>query len=172
MVPILAYNYGAAKPDRIIHTIKLSVVYAVILMIIGFAVFQLIPVPLLKIFNASETMISIGVPALRIIAVHFLVAGFSIVSISVLQAFSHGFLSLTVSLIRQMVILLPAAYLLSLSGNVNNIWWAFPIAEAVAVLLCGSFVLHVYKKEILPLFQRHTETAGSEERRETGKSPY
>ena len=105
-------------------------------------------------------MISIGVPALRIIAVHFLVAGFSIVSISVLQAFSHGFLSLTVSLIRQMVILLPAAYLLSLSGNVNNIWWAFPIAEAVAVLLCGSFVLHVYKKEILPLFRQNAETAG------------
>lgn len=150
MVPILAYNYGAGKPERILKTVKLSMLYAMVLMAVGVLVFQIFPVPLLKIFNASDNMIAIGVPALRIISVHFLLAGFSIVSISVLQAFSHGFLSLSVSLIRQMAVILPVAYGLSLTGNINSIWWCFPIAETVAVLMCAFYVFRVYRKEIRP----------------------
>lgn len=150
MVPILAYNYGAGKPDRILRTVKLSMLYAAVMMTAGLLVFQIFPVPLLRIFNASDNMIAIGVPALRIISVHFLLAGFSIVSISVLQAFSHGFLSLSVSLVRQMAVILPVAYGLSLSGNIDLIWWCFPIAEAVSVLMCALYVFYVYRKEIHP----------------------
>lgn len=150
MVPILAYNYGAGKPERILRTVKLSMLYAILLMAVGVVVFQIFPVPLLRIFNASDNMIAIGVPALRIISVHFLLAGFSIVSISVLQAFSHGFLSLSVSIVRQLAVILPVAYLLSLTGNINHIWWCFPIAEAVSVLMCAVYVFYVYRKEIRP----------------------
>ncbi len=151
MVPILAYNYGARRPDRITQTIKLSVFYATVIMIIGVLVFQFFPRQLLDIFHASDYMQEIGQPALRIISVSFLFAGFSIITTSVLQAFSHGFLSLSISVIRQLVVILPVAYLLSLSGNINLIWLAFPIAELVSVTLCAVYMRFVFKKEIKPL---------------------
>ncbi len=151
MVPIVAYNYGARKPKRLIHTIKLSVCYATGIMLLAFVVVQIIPKELLLIFNASDHMLEIGIPALRIISISFLFAGFSVISSSVFQALSHGFLSLSVSLIRQLVILLPAAYLFSLSGNLKLIWWAFPLAELVSCVLCALYLKHVYTKEIKPL---------------------
>ena len=154
VVPIIAYNYGANKPARMIRTIKLSVCYAMGLMAIGFLVFQLLPDKLMVIFDASESMMGIGVPALRIISLHFLVAGFSIVCSSVFQALSHGVLSLVVSLVRQLAVLLPAAFLLSLTGRLWAIWWAFPIAEVISCILCAIFLRHVYKKEISPLYSR------------------
>lgn len=153
MVPIIAYNYGARKPNRLIHTIKLSVCYATGIMLLAFVIVQIIPEELLLIFNASDHMLGIGVPALRIISMSFLLAGFSVISSSIFQALSHGFLSLSVSLIRQLVILLPAAYLFSLSGNLELIWWAFPLAELVACVLCAIYLKHVYTKEIKPLFK-------------------
>ena len=110
-VPIIAYNYGAGKPDRIMGTIKLAAVYATTIMLCGFAVFQLMPDKLLMIFSASDTMLSIGIPALRIISISFLFAGCSIVCTSLFQALGHGMLSLWISVFRQLVVLLPVAFI-------------------------------------------------------------
>lgn len=151
MVPIIAYNFGARKKDRMVKTMQLSILYAVCIMLLGLAAFWIFPAQLLGIFNASETMLQIGVPALRIISIHFAVAGFCIITSSVCQALGHGMLSLTVSLIRQLVVLLPAAYLLSLWGGLDAIWWAFPIAEVSSAILCSIFLRRIYQKEIKPL---------------------
>lgn len=154
MVPIVAYNYGARKPQRIMKTIKLSIVYAIGIMLVGFAIFQLAPSVLLDMFRAeSDTtgdMLRIGVPALRVISLSFLFAGYCIVCSSVFQALGHGVLSLAVSVIRQLVVLLPAAFILSRVGGLELVWWAFPIAELFALTLCSVFLLHVYRKEIKP----------------------
>ena len=157
MVPIVSYNYGARKSDRMVKTIKLGMIYATAMMIIGIILFQIVPEQLLTLFNASETMMGIGVPALRIISTHFIFAGICIISISVLQALSHGFLSLWISIARQLVVLLPAAYLLSLAGNVNLVWLAFPIAELASLTISLICLRHVYHKVIRPLGE--TETA-------------
>lgn len=135
MVPIVAYNYGAQKKDRVFKTIKLSILYAVCLMVIGFIAFQTVPHVLLNMFNASEEMLSIGVPALRTISYSFLLAGFCIVSGSVYQALGNGMYTLIISVMRQLVVLVPAAYLLSLSGKVDNVWYAFPIAESACMIM-------------------------------------
>ena len=150
MVPILSYNYGARRKKRITGTIKLAVLYAVIIMAAGVLLFQLLPAQLMALFDASEAMQALGVSALRIISVHFLIAAYSIVISSVFQALGDGMPSLIISVARQLVVLLPAAWLLSLTGQVNNVWWAFPIAELVAVVLCTVFLRHVYHKEIAP----------------------
>lgn len=151
MVPIIAYNFGAKKPERMTQTIKLGMCYAVGIMVVGVAVFQLFPHRLLGMFDASDFMLEIGIPALRIISVHFLLAGFCIVSISTFQALSHGVLSLIISLVRQLFVLLPVAWMLSLSGRLELVWWAFPIAELASVTLCIIFMRYVYKLEIAPL---------------------
>ena len=157
MVPIVAYNYGARKKDRIIKTIKLSVCYAVSLMLIGLAIFWIFPETLLGFFEASDMMLEIGVPALQTISLSFIFAGFSIITLSVCQALGHGFMGLVVSVVRQLVVLVPVAYLLSRTGVLSAIWWAFPIAEVVAVSLAAIFLRQVYRKEINPL----EETANS-----------
>ena len=148
MVPIIAFSYGARKRDRMIKTIKLSIAYAVCIMIIGFAIMQIFPDKLLLMFNASETMLSIGVPALRIISVSFLFAGISIVSLSVFQALGHGVLSMMVSFMRQLIFLLPSAYLLSLTGDINKVWFSFLIAEVISVSLSLLSMRYLYKKVI------------------------
>ena len=153
-VPIIAYNYGAAKPDRILKTLKLAICYAVGIMLIGFAVFQLLPDKLLLIFEASENMLSIGVPALRIISVSFLFAGYCIVCSSMFQALGHGLLSLLVSVFRQLLVLLPSAFLLSKIGGLDLVWYSFPIAEICSIFFSTYFLRHVYKKEIEPLKRR------------------
>ncbi len=151
MVPIVAYNFGAKKPDRMVKTIKLGILYATCIMLAGVAVFQTCAGLLLSIFDASENMLSIGIPALRIISIHFIFAGFAIVSSSTFQALGHGVLSLIISLVRQLFVLLPAAWLLSLSGRLELIWFAFPIAEAVSLAMCIVFLRYVYRKEIQPM---------------------
>ena len=155
MVPIVAYNYGARKPERILKTIKLSAVYATALMAIGFAVFQLVPGPLLSIFQAEDgaagDLLAIGMPALRIISYSWLLAGFGIVSGSVFQALDHGVLSLTTSLVRQLIVLLPVAFLLSRLFELEQVWLAFPIAELFSCTLCVIFMRRVYRRDILPL---------------------
>ena len=153
-VPIIAYNYGAAKPDRILKTLKLAICYAVGIMLIGFAVFQLLPDKLLLIFEASENMLSIGVPALRIISVSFLFAGYCIVCSSMFQALGHGLLSLLVSVFRQLLVLLPSAFMLSKIGGLDLVWYSFPIAEICSIFFSTYFLRHVYKKEIEPLKRR------------------
>lgn len=151
MVPIIAYNYGARNPKRMTATMKYSVLYAEALMFLGFLAFQLLPTPLLKIFNASDYMLEIGVPALRIISTHFLVAGFCIVASSVFQALSHGIFSMTTSIIRQLAVLLPVAYMFSLSGNLDMVWWCFPVAEIASAILSTIFLKTVFKKDIHPM---------------------
>ena len=150
-VPIIAYNYGAGKPDRIMGTIKLAAVYATTIMLCGFAVFQLMPDKLLMIFSASDTMLSIGIPALRIISLSFLFAGCSIVCTSLFQALGHGMLSLWISVFRQLVVLLPVAFIFARIGGLHTVWFAFPIAEAFAIIFSGVCLVHVYRKEIIPL---------------------
>lgn len=154
MVPIIAYNFGARKPERISRTIRLGVIYATAIMIIGWVIFHAIPDQLLRIFNASGRMLEIGSPALRIISYSFLLAGFSVITTSVLQAFSHGFASLLISAVRQLIVILPAAYLLSLAGDVSRVWLAYPIAEFVSFILCVVFMRRVFKKEINPMRAR------------------
>lgn len=146
MVPMIAYNYGARKRSRVVSTIRLAVVCAVCYMLLGLLVFQLFPARLLGIFNASSGMLEIGVTALRIISLSFAFAGFAIVTSSVCQALGKSVYSMFTSIGRQLVVLIPSAYLLSLSGNVSAVWWAFPIAEIVSLMLSVTFMLIVLKK--------------------------
>ena len=140
MVPIIAYNYGARKPDRVKRTIKLAVLSAMAIMAVGFAVFQLAPGVLLSFFDASENMLAIGSPALRIISFSFILAGFCIIAGSVCQAIGNPFYSLIVSVCRQLVVLLPVAWLLSKTGNLTLVWLAFPIAELMSLTLSIIFL--------------------------------
>lgn len=146
MVPIIAYNYGAKKHDRIIKTIKHSIIYAMSIMVLGLVIFQVFPKQLLEMFNASEDMLSIGIPALRLISLSFIAAGFGIVTLSVLQALGQGVYSLIVSVSRQLVVLIPVAFFLSLLGQLDLIWWSFPIAEVVALILCIFFLKKTFLK--------------------------
>ena len=148
MVPIIAYNYGAKEKDRMVKTLKLSVFYAIGIMVLGFLVFQLFPAPLFSLFDASEMMLSIGVPALRAISFSFLFAGFCIVCGSLFQALGNGVYSMVISIARQLVVLLPAAYLLSLSGKVQYVWWAFPIAELVSLSMTVFFLFRINRDVI------------------------
>lgn len=146
MVPIIGYNYGARKPERIHKTIKLSVVYATAIMAVGFVTFQLVPDKLLLFFDASENMLSIGIPALRIISTCFLLAGINVICSSACQAFGFGMYSLYISAARQLLVLVPVAYLMSLTGKLGNVWLSFPIAELIAIAICVPMLLHVLKK--------------------------
>lgn len=148
MVPIIAYNYGAKEKDRMVKTLKLSVFYAIGIMVLGFLVFQLFPAPLFSLFDASEMMLSIGVPALRAISFSFLFAGFCIVCGSLFQALGNGVYSMVISIARQLVVLLPAAYLLSLSGKVQYVWWAFPIAELMSLSMTVFFLFRINRDVI------------------------
>ena len=146
MVPIIAYNFGARRPDRVKKTIKLSLLTALSVMACGFIIFEAVPGLLLGFFNASEQMLQIGIPALRIIAVNFIFAGFCIISISVFQAIGNPSHSFIVSVCRQLVVLIPSAWLLSKTGNLNLVWLAFPLSELVSVLMCAFFLLKTLKK--------------------------
>ena len=152
-ISIIAYNYGARKPERIMRTLKIAFCGALAFMLCGFAVFQIAPDLLLNMFNPSESFMEIGCNALRRISIHFPVAAFCIVLISSFQALGNGLYSTLVSLCRQLIALLPAAYLLSLTGNVHNVWWAFGIAEIVSGTVCALLFLRIYKRKIKPLFQ-------------------
>ena len=148
MVPIIAYNFGAGKRSRMVSTIKYSMVYAFCLLFLGFLAFEFIPSTLLGLFDASEEMLQIGVKALRVIGVHFLVAWFCIIAGSVFQAVGNGVYSLVVSVARQLVILLPAAYILAKIGGLDLVWWAFPIAETMSLTVSCIFLVLTWKKVI------------------------
>lgn len=158
MVPIIAYNYGACKPDRIKKTIALAMVYAECIMLIGLLVFKLKPDLLLSFFNASPEMLAIGEPALRTISWSFLVAGICIISSSTFQALGNGLYSLAISFGRQLVVLLPAAYLLSLTGNIHAVWWSFPIAEVASLALSLTFMYKINQKIFIPLRKMQRES--------------
>lgn len=151
LVPIIAYNHGARKRERVVRAIKLGVIYAMSLMFVGILLFQFIPDVLLGLFNASDKMMEIGVPALRIISIHFVFAGFDIIGSSACQALGNAVYSMITSICRQLLVLLPAAWLLSKTGEVNAVWWAFPIAEVFAVIITIYFLARTNRKVIRPL---------------------
>ncbi len=145
MVPIIAYNFGAKRPDRVKKTVKITIITAIAIMLTGLLVFETLPELLLSFFNASEKMLQIGVPALRIIATHFALAGFCIIAGSVCQAIGNPFHSLIGSVCRQLLVLVPAAWLLSQTGRLELVWLAFPIAEIVALSLNVIFLTKTMK---------------------------
>ena len=149
IVPIIGYNFGAGKRKRLISAVKLGILYSEVLMVAGLLVFVIIPDKLLLIFDPSAEMLAMGSVALRIIGIHFPIAAVCIVLGTVFQALNHGMYSMWVSIIRQLVALLPAAFLLSLTGNVDMVWFAFPIAELFSLLMTTIFYMKVYKKTIL-----------------------
>ena len=148
MVPIVAYNYGAARKDRIMKTIRSSVTAAVAIMLAGLAIFQIFPEQLLYLFDASEHMMGIGVPALRIISLSFLFAGYCIVIGSVFQALGNGVYSLITSAARQLVCILPAAWLFASVFGLHAVWYAFPLAEIISVVLTTLLFRRIYRKKI------------------------
>ncbi len=152
-ISIIAYNYGARNPQRIIKTLKISGSIAVSIMIVGFLVFQFAPDLLLRLFNPSDAFMSMGRSALRTISWCFPFAAVCLVLSACFQAMGNGIYSTIVSLFRQMAALLPAAYLLSLTGNVNNVWLSYPIAEIVGCSVTLFFFLRIYRQKIKPLFQ-------------------
>lgn len=152
-ISIVAYNYGARKPDRIIKTLKLACISALSFMILGLLAFQLIPDLLLGIFNPTENFLVIGRSALRTISWCFPFAAVCIALGASFQALGDGIYSTLTSLCRQLVVLLPAAYLLSLTGDVNAVWWAFPIAEMMSLAATTFFFIRIYRRKIKPLAQ-------------------
>ena len=150
-VSIVAYNYGARKPERITGTLKRSCTLALCVMIVGLLVFQLAPDLLLNIFNQTDDVIRIGRSALRQISWAFPMAAIGIALTAGFQGLGNGSYSTIISLCRQMLVLLPAAYLLSLSGVVTRVWWAFPIAETASLTITLLFFLRIYRKKVKPL---------------------
>ena len=153
-ISIIAYNYGACQRKRITGTLKLAVGTAMAIMLVGVCVFQLFPDKLMGIFSKSGQsgeFVSIGISALRIVSWHFPMAAIGIALSSSFQALGNGIYSTIISLCRQLVALLPAAYLLSLSGDVHAVWWAFPIAEIVSTTLSLLFFARIYRQKIKPL---------------------
>ncbi len=148
LIPILSYNYGARNKKRMINTLKYGYMIAFLFMLVGFAAFMLIPDKLLLLFEASETMLAIGVPALRTIAFHFLIAWFCIVSGTLFQAVGNAVYSMYVSVARQLVVLLPVAYVLAKIGGLSLIWWCFPIAELMSLLISVVCLRATAKKKL------------------------
>lgn len=140
MIPIVSYNYGAARMDRVKKTIVLTIAVSISIMTLGLAVFQLFPAGLLNFFSPSEEMLSIGVTALRIISIHFPIAGFCIIAGTVCQAIGNPFYSLIISVCRQLLVLLPAAWLLAQSGRLELVWFAFVLAELCSMTLSIIFL--------------------------------
>ena len=151
-ISIIAFNYGARKPERIVKTLKLACGAALVLMTTGLLVFQFVPDLLLGMFNPSEVFLEIGRSCLRTISWCFPVAAVSIVLGASFQAMGNGIYATITSICRQMVVLLPAAYLLSLTGNVNMVWLAYPIAEVASGAATVFFFSRIYRQKIKPLF--------------------
>ena len=153
-ISIVAFNYGAQKPERLTKTLRLSCITALCITVTGLLAFQFIPDLLLGIFNPSEEFLRIGRSALRIICLSFPLAGICISLGASFQALGNGIYSTITSLCRQMLVLLPSAWLLSLTGNVNNVWWAFPIAELASLTATVFFFARIYRMKVKPMFSQ------------------
>ena len=151
IIPIIAFNFGAKKPERIIKALKLSLCSIATILVLGMSAFHLFPDVLLNIFEPSDTFLELGRTALRIISIHFPIAAIGISLSTSFQALGNGIYSTIVSLCRQLVALLPAAFLLSLTGSVHMVWWAFPIAEVVSSAVTLILFARIYKQKIKPL---------------------
>ena len=152
-ISIVAFNYGARNPQRITRTLKVAVCAALTFMIAGLLAFEFIPGTLLSIFDLSDSFMVMGKRALRVIALHFPLAAICIALGASFQALGNGIYSTITALCRQLVVLLPSAYLLSLSGDVNMVWWAFPIAELMSLAATTFFFIRIYRKKVKPLAQ-------------------
>ena len=151
-ISILAFNYGAKNPKRIMKTLKIACVVAMIIMVTGFVVFAFFPQVFIGMFNPSEHFMEMGCTALRIISLGFPIAADCVILTSIFQALGNGVDSAVISLSRQLLVLLPVAWLLSLSGNVNLVWWAFPISEVASALVSVALFVRLYRKKIKPLY--------------------
>ena len=152
LIPVVAYNFGAKKRKRVTEAIKYAVFIALTIMILGLLIFQLFPRQLLELFAHDDekhaALISVGIPALRTISLCFVFAGICIVIGSVFQALGKGSFSMYVSIARQLLVLIPVAYLLSKTNNVNAVWYAFPIAEVISLCVSLFFFSRLYKSRI------------------------
>lgn len=151
LIPIASYNLGAKNKKRIIEVLRFSILLAAVIMLVGLAVVQTFPAQILSLFNASEAMLEVGIPALRSISLTYVFASFIVVTCAFFQALGHSFISMGVSIARQLGVLLPSAWLLSKLGNVNLVWLAFPIAEVAAAIVCAFCLRRFYKTIIVPL---------------------
>lgn len=151
VVPIIAYNYGAGRKDRLLKTWKLAWLYSTLIMAVGTLLFEVIPGVLLRFFEASDYMLEIGVPALRIIGIHFPIAAFCIITGTLFQSLGKSVYSMVTSIMRQVVVLLPAAFLLAQLGKVDYVWWAFPIAEIMSAAATVFYLIRINKKIISKL---------------------
>ncbi|MBO5789782.1 MAG: MATE family efflux transporter [Clostridia bacterium] len=147
-IPIIAYNWGAQKRERMLSCVRIATFSIVVYMLFGFAMMQLFPEAMLTLFDADAEMMTMGTAALRTISFAFIAAGLCVGFIGLFQALGKGVFAMLVSMCRQLVILLPCAFLFSLTGNVNAVWWAFPLAEIVSALMCVIFFFKV-KREII-----------------------
>ena len=154
MIPIIAYNYGARNRKRIMETVRLSIGIAVGIMFIGLTVFQLMTPQLLMLFQADADMLSIGVPALRIISLSFLFAGYCIIVGSVFQAMGNGVYSLMVSVARQLVCILPLAYFFARTFGLHMVWYSIPLAEITSVVLSSILFRKIYVEKVRPLGEK------------------
>ena len=155
LISIVAFNYGARKPERITKVLKIACGAAMVIMVTGFVIFQLWPEGLLGLFNPSENFLAIGCKALRIISLSFPIAACCVILSASFQALGDGMSSAIVSISRQLVVLLPSAYLLSLSGDVNLVWWSFPISEIMSALMTAILFTRQYRRKVRPLFLEH-----------------
>ena len=156
LIPVLSFNYGAKNKIRIDESLRFALSLAFGIMLLGTITFELIPGTLLDLFNASDDMKGMGITALRTIAVHFPLAAVGIVLSSVFQAFGQSIYSLIVSVMRQLVVLIPTAWLLGQTGAVNNVWWAFLIAEVISLITSIFFFKKVYRKMIKPFAEKYS----------------
>lgn len=152
-LPVIGYNYGARNRERVMKAFKVAFSAAFCIMLVGLLIFQTMPRTLLSMFNATENMYAIGIPALRTISICFLPASFGILSSSFFQATGHGMISLWASLIRQMVGILPLAWILASIGGLKLVWFSFPLAEILGILFCAIMMRRIYQKDI-----RHLDT--------------
>lgn len=157
VLAISAFNYGARKPERITAVMRWGCCFSCTLMALGTAAFLLLPETLLNIFNPNEQMLAVGIPALRILCIPFIPAGVSIIFNGVFQALDRSLFSMFVSISRQLLVLIPAAYLLSLSGNIDAVWLSYPIAEVVSLLVSVTLMITLYRSKIRPLSQKPLE---------------
>lgn len=152
-ISISAYNYGARLPKRMVKTWRLAITFAICFMCAGLAVFQIFPQQLMELFEPSPQFLTLGTSALRIISIHFPIAAAGVVMGAIFQALGNGIYTTIMSLCRQLIVLLPAAYLLSLTGNVQNVWWSFPIAEVASLMVAIYFFTRLYRRKVQPLYQ-------------------
>ena len=148
MIPIIAYNYGSRSKKRIMDTAKLSIAIAIGIMLLGLVIFQVFTPQLLMLFNASDSLLEIGIPALRTISLSFLFAGYCIITGSVFQALGNGVYSLIISVARQLLCILPLAYIFSHVWGLHAVWFAFPMAEIISTLLTSILFKRIYNKKI------------------------